>query len=67
MIDSSSVPYPPFRRSLSEKCYRSIVARLMAGVIAVPGDPLEDAGQLEKVGFVMKGGGVVVKDEMTKH
>ena len=28
----------------------------MADVIAVPGDPLQDIGVLEKVAFVMKGG-----------
>jgi imidazolonepropionase-like amidohydrolase len=37
-----------------------------ADLIAVPGDPLADAGQLEKVGFVMKGG-VVVRDALTKR
>lgn len=37
-----------------------------ADLIAVPGDPLADITQLEKVGFVMKGG-VVVRDEMTKR
>jgi imidazolonepropionase-like amidohydrolase len=37
-----------------------------ADLIAVPGDPLADIDELEKVGFVMKGG-VIVKDEMTKR
>ncbi len=37
-----------------------------ADLIAVPGDPLADIGELEKIGFVMKGG-VVVRDEMTKR
>ncbi len=32
---------------------------LLADAIAVPGDPLEDIGVLERVGFVMKGGVVV--------
>jgi imidazolonepropionase-like amidohydrolase len=36
-----------------------------ADLIAVPGDPLADIGELEKIGFVMKGG-VVVRDEMAK-
>jgi imidazolonepropionase-like amidohydrolase len=37
-----------------------------ADLIAVPGDPLADIGELEKIGFVMKGG-VVVRDEMAKR
>jgi imidazolonepropionase-like amidohydrolase len=37
-----------------------------ADLIAVPGDPLVDIGELEKIGFVMKGG-VVVRDEMAKR
>jgi imidazolonepropionase-like amidohydrolase len=37
-----------------------------ADLIAVPGDPLADIKELDKVGFVMKGG-VVMRDEMTKR
>jgi imidazolonepropionase-like amidohydrolase len=37
-----------------------------ADLIAVPGDPLVDIGELDKIGFVMKGG-VVVRDEMAKR
>jgi imidazolonepropionase-like amidohydrolase len=37
-----------------------------ADLIAVPGDPLADITELDKVGFVMRGGRVV-RDEMTKH
>jgi imidazolonepropionase-like amidohydrolase len=37
-----------------------------ADLIAVPGDPLADLGELEKIGFVMKGG-VVVRDELSKR
>lgn len=33
----------------------------LADVIAVPGDPLEDIGVLQNVGFVMKGGVVYKK------
>ena len=33
-----------------------------ADLIAVDGDPLADVRQLEKVGFVMKGGAVVKAD-----
>ena len=33
----------------------------LADVIAVPGDPLEDIGVLQKVGFVMKGGVIYKK------
>jgi imidazolonepropionase-like amidohydrolase len=33
----------------------------LADVIAVPGDPLQDVGVLEKVSFVMKGGVVYKK------
>jgi imidazolonepropionase-like amidohydrolase len=49
-----------------EKQVGSLEPHKYADLIAVPGDPLEDVNQLEKVGFVMKGG-VVVKDEMTKR
>ena len=37
-----------------------------ADLIAVPGDPLADITELDKVGFVMKGG-VVARDDMTKN
>ena len=37
-----------------------------ADLIAVPGDPLANIGELEKIGFVMKGG-VVVRDELSKR
>jgi imidazolonepropionase-like amidohydrolase len=33
----------------------------LADVIAVPGDPLQDIGMLQNVGFVMKGGLVYKK------
>jgi imidazolonepropionase-like amidohydrolase len=35
-----------------------------ADIIAVPGDPLLDISEIERVGFVMKGG-VVVRDDLT--
>ena len=31
-----------------------------ADIVAVPGDPLQDIGQMEKVFFVMKGGVIVL-------
>jgi len=34
-----------------------------ADVIAVAGDPLADAGELRRVTFVMKGGGIVRDDQ----
>jgi imidazolonepropionase-like amidohydrolase len=37
-----------------------------ADLTAVPGDPLQDITQLQKVGFVMKGG-QVVRDELIKR
>jgi imidazolonepropionase-like amidohydrolase len=37
-----------------------------ADLTAVPGDPLQDITQLQKVGFVMKGG-QVVRDELVKR
>jgi imidazolonepropionase-like amidohydrolase len=49
-----------------DKQLGSLEPGLYADLIAAPGDPLEDAGQLDKVGFVMKGG-VVVRDEMTSQ
>ena len=49
-----------------EKRLGSLEPGKYADLIAVPGDPLADITQLEKAGFVMKGG-VVVRDEMTKR
>jgi imidazolonepropionase-like amidohydrolase len=40
----------------------SIDAGKFADLIAVPGDPLADITQLQKVDFVMKGGKVVRDD-----
>ena len=39
----------------------ALKAGYFADVIATPGNPLEDIGALEKVGFVMKGGVVFRK------
>ena len=39
----------------------ALEAGYFADVIAVPGDPLEDIGMMQKVGFVMKGGVVYKK------
>lgn len=41
----------------------SIAAGKFADIIAVQGDPLKDVGVYRKVGFVMKGGAVVVASE----
>jgi len=43
----------------------SIEKGKFADIIAVPGDPLADVSEMERVKFVMKGG-VVVRDELTK-
>ncbi|HEX8456655.1 MAG TPA: amidohydrolase family protein [Pyrinomonadaceae bacterium] len=45
--------------------FGSIESGKFADLIAVSGDPLKDATELERVRFVMKGG-VVVKDELTR-
>ncbi len=45
---------------------RSIEPGKLADLVAVPGDPLQDITQLQKVGFVMKGG-QVVRDEIVKR
>src|SRR5271169_73794 len=39
----------------------SLEAGKYADIVAVPGDPMADIQQLEKVNFVMKGGGVYVR------
>jgi imidazolonepropionase-like amidohydrolase len=39
---------------------------LLADIIAVPGDPLQDISLLERVGFVMKGG-VIVREELVRR
>ena len=44
----------------------SIEAGYYADIIAISGDPLADAGELEHVKFVMKGG-VVVRNEIAVH
>ncbi len=44
----------------------SVEAGKFADLTAVPGDPLQDITQLQKVGFVMKGG-QVVRDELVKR
>jgi imidazolonepropionase-like amidohydrolase len=44
----------------------SIEAGYYADIIAISGDPLADAGELEHVKFVMKGG-VVVRNEIAIH
>ena len=44
----------------------SIEPGKFADLIAVPGDPLQDVTQLQKVGFVMKGG-AVVRDELARR
>lgn len=44
----------------------SIEAGKYADLIAVPGDPLQDIGLLERVGFVMKGG-VVYRDDLARR
>ena len=41
----------------------TVEAGKWADIVAVSGDPLKDVTELERVGFVMKGG-VVVKNEM---
>jgi len=41
----------------------TVEAGKWADIVAVSGDPLTDVTELERVGFVMKGG-VVVKNEM---
>ncbi len=42
----------------------AVVPGLYADLVAVAGDPLKDVSELERVGFVMKGG-AVVKDTLT--
>ena len=44
----------------------SVEVGKFADLVALPGDPLTDIAQLQKVGFVMKGG-VVVRDELVRH
>ena len=44
----------------------SVEAGKLADLIAVPGDPLADMGQMEHVGFVMKGGSIE-RDELSRR
>ena len=44
----------------------SVEVGKFADIVAVPGDPLQDITQLQKVGFVMKGG-AVVRDELARR
>ena len=45
----------------------SIEAGKYADIVAVPGDPMRDIGQLEKVDFVMKGGTVYRQGGVAPH
>ncbi len=49
-----------------ESSIGKVAPGFLADLIAVEGDPLGDVRVLEKVGFVMKGGGIV-KDELSRR